>query len=68
MSSGKADSYSSMGGKKIVPDSLNTELIAKWLNKCSQLHASDCKPQYTDQSREVGLIDVMERTVVKHPD
>jgi hypothetical protein len=68
MSSDEMDSYSSMGGREIVPNSLNTELIAKWLEKCSQLHATDCKPQYTDQLREIRLIDVIERTVVKHPD
>ena len=57
-----------MGGRQINPQDLSTSIIEEWLSSCSQLHGVDCRPEWTEDLREIRLVDVSTRKVVKYPD
>ena len=64
-----ANYATTLGGRLVESDSLNTGVIEEWLSTCLRLHGRGCRPVYTKELQGIRLIDVMEpRKVINYPE
>jgi hypothetical protein len=64
---GDQDRATTLGGRQVDSHHVSTNIIKEWIPTCSQLHGVDCSPMKTQDLREVRLVDVFTRQVVKYP-
>jgi hypothetical protein len=57
-----------LGGRKIDPYQLNVAMIEEWLTSCRRLHGVNCNPTWSEKLRDIRLIDVSTRQIVRHPE
>ena len=57
-----------LGGRAIHSHRLNLDVIHQWTNTCSKLHTSECASFWTEELRNIWLIDIDQRRVVAYPD
>lgn len=55
-----------LGGRYVNPLTIDYKMILEWISSCQMLHNETCLPVHTDELREIRLIDVETKEVVKY--
>jgi hypothetical protein len=62
------DYETTLGGRQINPNHLDIDIVQGWLSSCCRLHPIGCSPLWTENLRDIRLVDVFDRKIVSYPE
>lgn len=61
------DPDTTLSGRLISPQHINVDIVKQWLSTCSKLHPVTCCSVWSEELRDILLIDVESRILVRYP-
>ena len=63
-----SDHRTMLGGREVDRNCLDVGVISEWVSTCSRLHRVDCSSVQTEDLRDIRLVNVSTRQVVRYPE